>query len=239
MRPKGWWISLVIISLVLSSASAQQLALEGITSVKISYHNPRNKVPVSAKIFHTFPAWEVSEIADTISATKKAVWLRCPVRTEQEGEIFIHNMQIPLLMIPGDTISISLSGSPERPNVEFEGKTKDVQQYYMARKMRFPIPVSQLMMNAGIASPNLKEFTVQADSLYSLDQQFWDGYKQKLSAWFIRYESDAIRYRNAQLRLYALTYQMFVQHKPAEIPKEYFKFLETTPFQNEAAMYDF
>lgn len=240
MRPKGWRLQLAINLLVLTSVSAQQLVLEGITSVKISYQSPKHRVPVTAKIFHTFPAWEISEIADTISQGREEIWLSCPIRTTQEAYIFLQNVELQLLMIPGDTVYIYLSGPLESPNIEFGGKTKDIQEYYVARSARFPIRVDQLVINLGLASANLKTFKAQADSLYLLDQQFWSTYNQRqhLPEWFIRHETDAIRYRNAYLRLYTFTYQTIVQQKQGEIPANFFEFLTTTPIRNEAAMYD-
>ena len=240
MNLKGWRLQLAINLLLLSSATAQHLVLEGITSIKVSYENPEDKVPVTAKIFHTFPSWEISEITDTISTAREEIWLSCPVRTSQEARIIIDHRELPLMVIPGDTIYISLSGPPESPKVEFSGKAKHIQEYYMARATRFPITVDQLIMNAGMTSSNLHAFQLQADSIYLLDQEFWNGYNQRqyLPDWFLRREADAIRYRNAYLRLYTLTYQTIVQEKDGEIPANFFHFLKTTPIRNEAAMYD-
>lgn len=241
MRLKGWWIQLAINLSVLCSASAQQLILKGTAFVKISYHNPEHEVPVNAEIFQTFPAWEISKIADTISPARKEIWLSFPIRTAQEANIFIQNRQLPLLMIPGDTVYIDLRRPSESLNVEFGGKTKAVQEYYMDRFARFPIRIDQLTINLGLASPDLRTFKAQADSLYLLDQQFWDECKQKqdFPAWFLRYESDAILYRNAYARQYAVTYQTRIQQKGSEIPPDFFGFLGTTSFRNEPAMYDF
>ena len=169
MTLKGWWMLLAMHLSVLTSLFAQQLVLDGITTVNISCRTPMNEVPVTARIFHTFPSLEISEVADTISAARRQIWLHCPNRSAQESYIDIHDKQLPLLMIPGDTIYIRLSGSATSPKIEVGGKTKDIQEYYMARAARFPVRVDQLIMDLGLTCPDLKTFQARADSLYLID----------------------------------------------------------------------
>ncbi len=115
------------------------------------------------------------------------------------------------------------------------------QEYYVAKKKQFPIEPAQLGMNAGVKAKDLTGFQHQLDSLTNAESTFWQNYKVQytLPDWFVRFESDAIRYSDAMLRLYMTWYQIDYQHKNQIIPANYFTFLEELPIQNAQAHYDY
>lgn len=236
MKPISIFLFYGLLSVLsLMSAMAQEIEIDGTTVLHVSFSDAVGEVPISVMVPQLFPARDISYVSDTISINSRQITLRCPVRSIQLANISIQDRNLSLLMIPGDTLSISIES-----DIHVTGKTSQIQQYYKARNRQFPIHVSQLLITAGADTPDLHAFKAQADSVYSLDLQFWSEYQEHhvLPAWFIRYESDAIRYRNAWLRCYMITYQKFAQKKSGTLPPDYFDFLKTLPVRNEAAMYD-
>lgn len=219
----------------LVSITAQDINIHGTTILNVTSSDMVGGVPITVTVPQLFPAREISHVSDTIPADGKQITLRCPVRSIQLANVSIHNKNISLLLIPGDTLSISIGSG-----IEVTGRTSQIQEYCEARDRRFPVPVSQLLMTAGVNARDLHAFKVQADSVYSQDMEFWKEYQRHhvLPAWFTRYESDAIRYRNAWLRCYMVTYQKFAQKKSGAMPADYFDFLKALPVRNEAAMYN-
>ncbi len=144
-------------------------------------------------------------------------------------------------MIPSDTIIIRISGSEGNLTHQIEGSSKQIQRYYQAKSARFPVSIGQQIMNNWDTASYLWQFKLRADSLYALDLAFWDGYEDKniLPTSFIRYESDAIRYANAWLRLKVIGYRKQVKRVAEKEPEGYFGFLKTLPIRNIAALYDY
>lgn len=243
----------VVVSLVVTwKAAGQSFDLDGTAVIKLSIDLPAGDVPISFFTCHSFPVFDCAEVTDTISVDRRSVSLRVPVRSLQEGDLSVGDKRLHLLMIPGDTIAVKLTDSTKDAKVDFMGKTKDVQHYYLYKSRQFPISVPQQMMNAGASTTNLVDFKAKADNLYLQEEKFWklandntltiEGKTAQkansLPLWFIRYESDAMRYNNAMIRYYTIGYQEFFMKKKTDIPEGYFDFLKSIPLSNESAMYE-
>ncbi|HMG90846.1 MAG TPA: redoxin family protein [Chryseolinea sp.] len=247
--------SIIIICCVFwTDLSAQDFSLDAISTVKISFLEGSDRVPVLVRTFHPFPAFDYYEISDSLYVDRNIIFVNCPVRTLQEGDISFGASNIHVLLIPGDTIEINLHGPSNDPTVVFAGKSMHIQNYYLKKTENFPISTLQQMMNAASNAANLVDFKLKADKLYQEQEIFWKSAlvgaptttagrsyqnKQLLPEWFMRYESDAMKYQNAMLRVYAVIYQEFMLHKKNVIPEGYFDFLKSLPLSNETAMYDY
>ncbi len=168
----------------------------------------------------------------------------CPVRTIQDVYVWIGSTRLKLLLIPGDTVRIHVAPAADSSAnlvYSFSGSTEGIQQYNYEKVKQFPIESGQLAMNAGGSAPDLIDFQRQLDSLTLHQTRFWQRYQQThdLPAWFVRHESDAIRYTDAMLRLYMVWYQIDFQHKTQKLPAGYFEFLKRVPIRNDAARYDY
>lgn len=234
-----------LLSLFHSSLTyCQRLIISGSTTIHLIQDGPVAPFHVVCQVYHSFPAYDVSEVSDSMSSTRNQLWLQCPIRVAQNGYLFVGEDKLKLLMIPGDTIHIRM-GSSSKPGTRFSyvfsGKTKAEQLYYQAKKQLFPVEPAQMGMNAGMNSPNLVRFRAQLDSLYQAELTFWQHYQRQhaLPIWFSRFESDAIRYSNAMLCLYMSWYQRDYQKKKQTIPADYFKFLGQIQTQNLLAQYDY
>jgi peroxiredoxin len=222
-------------------ANAQKLTIEGITTIQLSYDNVSSDLSVATEIFHSFPAYSYSQVTDTLSINKSRLWLSCPVHVAQEGFVMIGNKKIRLFMMPSDTVFVKIDGQGTDLTYTIEGSSKQIQSYFQAKSTRFPQTIGQQIMDIGVGATDLFKFKTRADSLYSLEQAFWHKYEHRklLPPWFIRYESDAIRYTNAWLRLYVLSYRIQVKRIIEKEPRDYFSFLEGLPVRNIAAQYDY
>ena len=247
-------IIIIICCVFWTDLSAQDFSLYAVSTVKISFLKVSDRVPVSVQTFHPFPAFDYSEISDSLSVDRNIIFVTCPVRTLQEGDVSIGARNIHVLLIPGDTIEINVQSAAKDTKVVFAGKSMDIQNYYLKKSENFPVSITQQMMNAGSGETTLAEFKLKADELYQKQEVFWKSAlagtatamegrsyytKSQLPEWFIRYESDAMKYQNAMLRVYTVGYQNFVTKKKNVIPAGYFDFLKSLPLSNEAAMYDY
>lgn len=224
-------------------AIGQPIKTSGVTTLHITTENPAGSLPLTAQVYHVFPAFDFSELQDSLSSSKTQTWLRCPVRVTQTGYLSIGQDQLDLWLVPGDTVHVHLtpSGSSLTERYRFTGHTQAEQNYYLAKRARFTIAPNQTAMNAGVQSKDLAGFRHKLDSLTSSERFFLQQYQQTHSvpAPFVRFESDAIRYNDAMLRLYMSWYKPDYQKKKQSIPPDYFDFLQRIPARNPAAQYDY
>lgn len=240
-----------LLNLIVQPALAQtgaipsnRITLNGMVTIQIQNDSLPSNVPVLAQVYHVFPASDYSEVSDTLFRQKGQTQLLCPVRTIQDGYLWIGPTKLKLLLIPGDTVRIHVAAAADSSAnlvYSFRGFTEVVQRYNYEKVKQFPIEPGQLAMNAGAAAPNLAIFKRQLDSLTLQQTRFWQLYQQthELPAWFVRHESDALRYDDAMLRLYMVWYQIDFQHKTQKLPAGYFDFLKRIPVRNDAARYDY
>jgi peroxiredoxin len=245
-------ISVVASLIVALNASGQSFELDGSAVIRLSINHPNGFIPISYYTCHAFPVFDCAQVTDTISMNRKSVSIKVPVRSLQEGFLTVGDKHLQLLMVPGDTIDIKVNNSTKDAEIDYMGKTKDVQFYYLYKSRQFPVSVFQQMMNAAGNTTNLGDFKAKADALYLKEQNFWKSannntltiegktvqIEQSLPPWFIRYETDAMRYNNAMNRMYAIGYQEFLLKKKPVIPVGYFDFLKSVPLNNDAAMYE-
>lgn len=224
-------------------AIGQPIKTSGVTTLHITTENLVGSLPLTAQVYHVFPAFDFSELQDSLSSSKTQIWLRCPARVTQTGYLSIGQDQLDLWLVPGDTVHVRISphGSSLSKRYSFAGRTKAEQDYYLAKRGRFDISPVQTAMNAGVQAKNLVMFQHQLDSLTRSELLFWQQYRQThvLSTHFIRFESDAIRYNDAMLRLYMSWYQPDYQKKKQSASPDYFEFLPHIPVRNPAAQYDY
>lgn len=222
---------------------AQSIKTSAVTTLHITAENLTSSLPLATQIYHVFPAYDVSEMHDSLSSHKNQAWLRCPVRVTQNAFLTIGQDQLNLWLIPGDTVHIQVVSltSPLVNRYRFQGITQAEQEYYLAKRVQFTTDLGQIGMNAGVQAKNLIAFRRQLDSLTHTEQSFWKDYQQahRLSARFNRFESDAIRYNDAMLRLYMTWYQIDYQKKKQVVPANYYFFLNQLPARNAAAQYDY
>ncbi len=243
MKPTKLLSYVCLLTVLHNSVSGQTIKTSGTTTLHITANGLTANLPLTAHVYHVFPAYDLSEVLDSLSVNKTQAWLQCPVRVTQNGYLTIGQDHLKLWLIPGDTIHVDVASS-DRPLAErysFRGHTKLQQDYYQAKRVKFTLDLEQVGMNAGIQAKNLVDFRHQLDSLTHLESVFWQQYRQKhpLPAHFVRSESDAIRYHDAMLRLYITWYQIDYQKKQQRIPSDYFTFLKDLPARNLSAQYDY
>jgi peroxiredoxin len=218
---------------------AQRLSTDGRATIRLSSPDLVTDIPISVDVIHSFPAYGFYEQQDTLSATHRTIWLSFPVHTLQQVIVMIDSKKLDLLMLPSDTISINIDSSKPNITYQIEGKNKQIQDYYQARFVQFPVSAGQQLMNAGAGDVPLGDFKILADSLLDLEMAFLNKHAKALPSWFIRYETDAIRYTNAYIRLYSYHYRQTVKQLAVNAPVNYFNFLQTLPIRNAAALYDY
>jgi len=225
------------VSLLISPFCAvgqQKIELDGISVLQIKFDAALAGTPVKVSNYHSFPLADVSTVWDTLVESNDQLLVVCPARVRGMLNISIGHKHFEVLSAPGDTISLKVEKKDGVQVISYEGKSKPIQEYYHEKNVKFP-DFKQKMMNTGTRASNLQEFKKELDAENAEVRQFWRDYQNQhsLPVWFKEYESDAIDYYDAWIRLYMVFYQVDYQKKTQEIPAEYYGFLKSLDVKNE------
>ena len=194
------------------------LNLDGIITIHIKSVPQSENILVKLGTYHSFPQSDVSVVQDTITFDSTEIYLKGPCRTLGGSFLHIADSTYEVVGAPGDTINVSILAdridAHERPFLSFEGKSKEVQQYYLAKKQHLNDPM-QACMNEGLQASTLKPFMEMMDATYQKQYQFWMNYQKThtLPDWFRVYETNVLNYSDAWLRVYMVWYQMEYQRR--------------------------
>lgn len=217
------------------------LELEGLVTVHIQSAPQKEPLRIKLSILHSFPMGDRDVANDSITLDRKEITISIPCRYRGNLDLSIADSTYQLLGAPGDTLFLSVlrwSNISGRPLVSFEGKNKAIHQYYRAKNLLFK-DVMQVCMDEGINADNLVPFQKLMDSTYNRIYEFWTGYQKThpLPDWFKIYETNALNYSDAWLRVYMVWYQTDYQKKKQHIPESYYEFQKRIKIKNEAAIY--
>lgn len=225
-------------------ASLSKLDLTGGLTVHIKSVPKAQTLPVKLVTYHSFPQNDVSTVGDSISVDRSEIYLNSPSRTVGQSFLTIADSTYQIVGAPGDTIHLLILAkhgeNPTQPLIAFEGKNKAIQQYYQAKTRLLNDPV-QAGMNEGMRALNLEPFKKMMDETYQKQYQFWMEYQKKhtLPDWFKTYETNALNYADAWLRVYMVWYQTEYQKKKQVIPASYYAFKRRIQVKNRTALYHY
>ncbi|CAG5068191.1 Thiol-disulfide oxidoreductase ResA [Dyadobacter sp. CECT 9623] len=239
---------ILIVGLSLASAQhnvpqPKKLDLKGMITVHIKSAPESGNIPVSLNTYHSFPKSDVDHFQDSLTDNNE-LYMHSPFRATGKIYVSIADSTYELVGAPGDTISIlvlnNLQSVQQKRLVVFEGKNKEIQQYYQAKTRVMDDPI-QACMNEGMSAKSLAPFKKMMDATYQQYDQFWTNYQKNhiLPDWFKTYESNELNYSDAWLRVYMVWYQIEYQKKKQVIPDSYYDFKKRIMIKNEAAMYDY
>lgn len=224
--------------------SLSKLDLAGVLTLHIKSVPQAQTLSVKLTTYHSFPQYDVSSVQDSITVNRSEIYVNSPFRTVCQSFLTIADSTYLLVGAPGDTIHLSILAKRDKghkqPFVTFEGKNKEVQQYYHAKTRLLADPL-QACMNEGMRAVNLAPFKKMMDETYQKQYQFWLNYQQNhaLPSWFRAYETNVLNYSDAWLRVYMIWYQTDYQRKKQVIPDSYYEFKSRIKVKNEAAMYQY
>ncbi|RIV19100.1 hypothetical protein DYU11_26790 [Fibrisoma montanum] len=225
-------------------APLPKLDLAGVLTVHIKSVPQAETLPVKLDTYHSFPQYDVSSVRDSITINRNEIFLNSPSRTVGKSFITIADSTYQIVGAPGDTVNLFILAkhgkNPNQPSVAFEGKNKEIQQYYQAKTRLLDDPL-QASMNEGMRAANLVPFKKMMDETYQKQYQFWMDYQKKhtLPDWFKTYETNALNYSDAWLRVYMVWYQTDYQKKKQVIPASYYAFKKRIKVNNQTAIYQY
>ncbi|GAB3977749.1 hypothetical protein GCM10028806_39720 [Spirosoma terrae] len=242
-------VFMVIFSLTICLAQSKEallpkLDLTGELTVHIKSVPQAQTLPVKFATYHSFPGYDVNHVKDSISVNRNEIYLNSPSRTVGQSFLTIADSTYRIVGAPGDTIHLRILAkpgqNPNQPLIAFEGKNKAVQQYYQAKTRLLDDPL-QAGMDEGMRAANLEPFQKMMDETYQKQDQFWMEYQTQhtLPDWFKTYETNALTYSDAWLRLYMVWYQTEYQQKKQVIPTSYYAFKSRIKVKNLAALYHY
>ncbi len=231
------------VSLLISSSCAvgqEKIELDGISVLQIKFDPALVGTPVKVFIGHGFPFADFSTVHDTLVGKNHQLFVVCPTRAREMLSVSIGHEHFEVLSAPGDTVSLGIEKKDGMQVVSYIGKSKPIQEYYRTKEAQLS-DFKQKIMDAGVRAANLSEFKKKADIDITKLREFWASYRQDhlLPEWFKEYETDAIDYYDAWIRLYMVSYQIRYQKKIQEVPKEYYNFLKTIKVKNEKSLYQY
>jgi len=221
-----------------------RLDLAGVLTVHIKSVPQAQTLPVKLDTYHSFPQYDVSSVRDSVTVNRSEIYVNSPLRSVGQSFLTIADSTYLLIGAPGDTIHLSILAKRGEGHkqllVTFVGKNKEVQQYYQAKTQLLNDP-TQACMNEGMRAVNLVPFKKMMDETYQKQVQFWLDYQKKhsLPDWFKTYETHALNYSDAWLRVYMVWYQTDYQKKKQVIPDSYYAFKNRIKVKNEAVMYQY
>jgi hypothetical protein len=165
-----------------SSASFPKLQLNGTLTVHVKSVPQSTTVPVKLSTYHSFPRADVSVVQDSLSVDRNEIYITTPFRTVGRSFLYLADSSYSVVGAPGDTVEVRVlrqrMESPTWPFVSFEGKNKEIQQFYQAKEKRLNDPV-QACMNLGMSAANLLPFQQKMDETYQIQSDFWVTYQKK------------------------------------------------------------
>lgn len=223
---------------------AERLDLEGMITIHIRSAPRSENVHVKLNSYHSFPRNDVSAVRDTLNAGDNELYLRSHCRNLGLSFLHIADSTYTVLGAPGDTIHVAIlterSYAGEKRFLSFEGKNKEIQEYYRSKARTLNDPLQECM-NLGVNSADLRPFQKKMDESYSSQCKFWQEFQKahQLPDWFVTYETNALNYTDAWLRVYMVWYQTSYQKKKQVIPDSYYAFRSRVRVKNEAIMYHY
>ncbi|GAB3885880.1 TlpA family protein disulfide reductase [Spirosoma agri] len=221
-----------------------KLDLAGVLTVHIKSVPQAQTFLVKLDTYHSFPQYDVSSVRDSVTVNRSEIYVNSSFRSVGQSFLTIADSTYLLVGAPGDTIHLSILAKRGEGHkqllVTFVGKNKEVQQYYQAKTQALNDPI-QACMNEGMRAVNLVPFKKMMDETYQKQVQFWLDYQTKhtLPDWFKTYETNALNYSDAWLRVYMVWYQTDYQKKKQVIPDSYYAFKNRIKVKNEAVMYQY
>jgi len=242
---------MLVFSLTITICMAQpkeallpKLDLMGVLTVHIQSVPQARTLPLKLATYHSFPQNDVNSVRDSITVDRNEIYLNTPFRTVGKSLLTIADSTYQIVGAPGDTVHLVILAkrgeNPNQPLIAFEGKNKAIQQYYQAKTRLLNDPL-QAGMNEGVRAANLVPFQKMMDENYQKQAQFWMDYQNKhtLPDWFKTYETNALNYSDAWLRVYMVWYQIDYQQKKQVIPPSYSAFKSRIKVKNLTTLYQY
>lgn len=247
MRHLIYVLLLICIATICSAQKSHNLPrlnLVGTITIHIKSVPQSENLLVKLASYHSFPRNDVSIVQDTLTRANNEIYLKGDCRNLGLSFLHIADSTYKVLGAPGDTINVSIladrSHSLGKSLLSFEGKNKEIQQYYQSKARVLNDPV-QACMDVGMSAASLGPFQQKMDESFAAQRDFWIEFRKahKLPDWFITYETNALNYTDAWLRIYMVWYQTTYQKKKQIIPEGYYAFKERIEVKNEAIMYQY
>lgn len=248
MRVLAYILMMIATASICSAQNSHKLPgnldLEGVITVHIKSVLQSGNILVKLGTYHSFPKNDVSMVQDTLTHVDNEVFLTGPCRNLGLSFLHIADSTYKIAGGPGDTVNVSIladiSKAAGQSVLSFEGKNKEVQQYYQLKTRLLNDPVQECM-NVGMSAADLGPFQHKMDESYAAQCEIWKEFQKgrKLPDWFITYETNALDYTDAWLRVYMVWYQTIYQKKKQVIPTTYYAFKNRIKVKNETSMYHY
>lgn len=127
--------------------------------------------------------------------------LSCP----SSVELFINNLQLPLFLVPGDTLFIiaDLTKPDLLSKIVFKGNLSLINEYKLQRTKNYGKNFEQKCAELFNANNDVNILHAKIDSIKKEELNFLNGFAQNISLpeWYLTYETNQILYNSAYIKI--------------------------------------
>ncbi len=127
--------------------------------------------------------------------------LSCP----SSVELFINNLQLPLFLIPGDTLFIiaDLTQSDLLSEIVFKGNLSSINEYKLQRTIKYGKSFEQKCAELFNANNDTNLLYAKIDSIKTEELNFLNSFIKNISLpeWYLTYETNQILYNAAYIKI--------------------------------------
>ena len=150
----------------------------------------------------------------------------------------IKDEQFNIFLFPGDTTNITIRPHNHQFKISFDGRGKELNQYYLEKKKTLGYTDIRFALNAGLSSfSSYMSIKANADTVVNKELSFFRKYTSSvnLPKWFLDYEYAEIIYAGAGYKTQMPTANLVQQYFSDSLPTDYYSFLDQVVVNNPTA----
>ena len=159
--------------------------------------------------------------------------------TPSQTDLIINNQWLPVFLIPGDTLfmTMNLSDSNFLDNIKFEGKYASINEYKQKRRKKLKSNFEQKCAKLINSKLQIVELQNSIDSISAIEMNFLNDYTEnnQLPEWYLTYERNQTLYNSTMAKITKLEPELYdkflndieINNPDAIICPNYYGFLNT------------
>ena len=178
---------------------------------------------------------------ELILGNKKSFELKYNISIPTQTNLILDSkLWIPIFLIPGDTLFVTLDLSDKNKilnKIKFEGESASINYYQTKRFEHFNESFEDKCAELGRSALSVMELQNSIDSITTVELNFFKNYlkENSLPNWYKNHEMNQIIYRTAFDKMYKINNWKW-DHKEKAVPRNYYNFINNIKINNEDAL---
>jgi thiol-disulfide isomerase/thioredoxin len=162
------------------------------------------------------------------------------IETDRPAKSFLYvgNQQYNIVLIPKDTTHLTVRILQEGIHLDFHGKTKVINEYYLEKKQSLGYSDVRVPLNESLSTTNYNLLKQHTDSVINRELTFFKKYASavQLPEWFVDYEESEIVYMGAGYKTAIPHANQMFKYFEDSLPNDYYDFLNHIELNNHKAV---